>query len=99
MFYRVLFLFFLFAIFEASSDLTTNNNKNELSSNEKFLLEEIANLRNEIVFLRKRVSKIEENDLESDITEIRKILETHGLVSILQTLYHDKQTSKQEFFN
>ncbi len=84
MFFR--FLFFIFLIQKTSSDLaTTNIHKNELSSNQEFLLEEITNLKNEIVFLSNRISKIEENDLESNITEIMRILEAHGLVTISHT--------------
>ncbi len=85
MFFRLLFLIFL--IQKASSDLaTTNIQKTELSLNQEFLLEEITNLKNEIVFLRNRISKIEENDLESNITEIMRILEGHGLVTISHTI-------------
>ncbi len=68
------------------------------SKHEEFLQNKITNLENEIVFLRKRVSKIEENDLESNITEIMRILEAHGLVSILQIFVVIRTVFKKQYF-
>ncbi len=97
MFFQILFLLFLFSTCESSSDLTSNLHKNEMTKNEEFLQNKITNLENEIVFLRNCVSKIEENDLESNITEIMRILEAHGLVSILQTFIVMHTVSKKQY--
>ena len=74
------FLIFLLIINAFS---VTSVNQFPFSSNEMFLLqEEVANLQKENDLLRNRVTKLEECDLESNITEIMRILEAHGQVSI-----------------
>ena len=95
MFYISIFLICSVLIQGSLSNLTTNFVENEYSlKNEEVSDDRIANLEKEIAFLRNRMTKIEENDLESNITEIMRILETHGLVSISNTFSIDEQTSK-----
>ena len=99
MFIHFFFLSFLLFIQKASSDLTKSKFNHELSSNEEFFKEKLAILENEIVVLRKQVTKIKQNDLESNITEIMRILEVHGLVSISQIRIMMNETSKLYFLS
>ena len=83
--FPILSFYFLLVLIEGSTVFSLNQNQFVLSK-ETLLQDAVANLQKENVMLRNGLAKVEECDLESNVTEMMKILEAHGQVSNSHTV-------------
>ncbi len=76
---------FYFLLIQGLAVLSIHQNQLTFSK-KNHLQDAVVNLQNENALLRNEVTKIEDCDLESNVTEMMKILEAHGQVSNLETI-------------
>ncbi len=74
---------FYFLLIQSLAVLSIHQNQFTFSK-KNHLQDAVVNLQNENALLRNELTKIEDCDLESNVTEMMKILEAHGQVSNLK---------------